>query len=82
MSKIILTRTEAEQVIDEGVKGDFEKHHRHNGGYQDIIFLRDGKYYLLTYLWFEDDGIYWDETYEAQEVIEAERVEKYWKTVD
>lgn len=79
---ITLSKTEVSEILDgDYIKGDFSKHHRHNGGYQDVIFKRDGKHYMFTYLWFEDDGVYWDETYEAQEVIEAEKTVKYWKFV-
>ena len=82
MANITLTKKQVSDILDgEYVSGDFEKHRRHNGGYQDIIFKKDGKNYLLTYLWFEDDGVYWDDLYEAVEVVEAERVVKYWKTV-
>ena len=66
---------------EEYIKGDFEKHYRHNGGYQDIIFKRDGKHYLTTYLWFEDDGISWEDEYEITEVHEVERVVKVWEAV-
>jgi hypothetical protein len=80
---LTLTKDEVRKILDgEYVKGDFEKHYRHNGGYQDVIFTRDGKHYQFTYLWFEDEGVYWDNTYEATEVVEAERVVKYWKKVE
>ena len=80
--KITLTKKEVQDILDgDYIKGDFEKHYRHNGGYQDIIFKKDNKHYTLTYTWFEDDGIYWNDDYEATEVIEAEKVIKYWKVV-
>ena len=79
---ITLTKAEVQNILDgDCIKGDFEKHHRHNGGYQDVIFTREGKHYRFTYLWFEDDGVYWEEPYVAQEVIEAEKTIKYWKLV-
>lgn len=83
-NRITLTKNEVCDLIDSDnyIRGDFEKHHRHNGGYQDIIFAQDGKRWLLTYLWFEDEGIYWDDNYDAYEVVEAEKVIKYWKLVD
>jgi hypothetical protein len=68
------------EVLDgEYISTDFEKHYRHNGGYQDIVFNRDGKNYRTTYIWFENDGIEWQDVYEAVEVVEAEKVIKYWK---
>jgi hypothetical protein len=80
--KITLTKAEVQEILDgKYIKGDFEKHHRHNGGYQDVIFGRDNKHYLFTYLWFEDEGVYWEDAYEASEVVESEKVIKYWKTV-
>jgi hypothetical protein len=82
MNIIKLTKEELIIILDgKYIKGDFEKHHRHNGGYQDIIFKRDEKYYMTTYLWFEDDGIYWDAEYEATEVKEVETVVKVWKPI-
>lgn len=83
-NRITLTKDEVCDLIssDDYIRGDFEKHHRHNGGYQDIIFKRGDKHFLLTYLWFEDDGIYMDDHYDAFEVVEAEKVIKYWKLVD
>lgn len=81
--KIKLTKQDVQKILDsEYIKGDFEKHYRHNGGYQDIIFKKDDKHFLFTYLWFEDDGIYWDDEYEAIEVVEAEKMIKYWKACD
>ena len=80
--KITLTKAEVSDILDgKYKKGDFEKHYRHNGGYQDVIFERDLKFYMFTYLWFEDDGISWEDPYEAVEVVEAEKVVKYWKVV-
>ena len=77
---ITLTKAEVRAILDgDYIKGDFEKHHRHNGGYQDVIFEREGKKYLFTYLWFEDEGIYWDDNYVANECAEAEKTVKYWK---
>jgi hypothetical protein len=85
MNIIKLTKADVNEILDERkyVKGDFEKHHRHNGGYQDIIFERDNKHYRFTYLWFEDDGIDWSSNeFEAVEVVESEKVIKYWKVVE
>ena len=84
MNKITLSKTEMQNILDreEYIKGDFEKHYRHNGGDQEIIFKKDDKHYQSTYLWFEDDGIMWMEEYEAVEVVEAEKVIKYWKVVE
>ena len=83
MNKITLSKKEMQDVLDgDYIKGDFEKHYRHNGGYQDVIFKRDDKTYLATYVWFEDEGISWDDTYEATEVVEAEKTVKYWKLVE
>lgn len=80
--KITLTKDEVEDILnDDYIEGKFKKHHRHNGGHQEVIFLRDNRHYLFTYLWFEDDGIEWDDNYEAQEVVEAEKVVKYWKYI-
>lgn len=81
---IIITKEELARILDSDdyERGDFKKHHRHNGGYQDIIFKRNGKNYLLTYLWFEYDGIYLENNYQAFEVVEVEKVVKYWKIVD
>lgn len=80
MNTIKLSQTEMQNVLDGTyIKSHFEKHHRHNGGYQDIVFSRDGKNYRTTYLWFEDDGILWDDFYDAVEVEECEKVVKYWK---
>lgn len=82
MNTISLTKSEVQEVLDgEYIKGDFDKHYRHNGGYQEVIFKRGDKHYRFIYLWFEDDGISWEDTYEANEVVEAEKVIKYWKTV-
>lgn len=80
--KIILSKEEVSDILEgEYIKGDFEKHYRHNGGYQDVIFKRDDKHYMFTYLWFEDSGIWWYDKYEATEVVESERIIKYWKVV-
>ena len=83
-NRITLTKKEVQALIDSDdyIRGDFEKHHRHNGGYQEIIFPLNGKRWILTYQWYEDDGIYWDDNYDAFEVVEAEKVIKYWKLVD
>ena len=82
MNKIKLTKKEIQSVLDgEYIEGDFEKHHRHNGGYQDIIFEKDGKNYRTTYLWFEDDGIYWSDNYDAIEVKQIERKIMVWESV-
>lgn len=81
--KIKLTKKDVQNILDgEYIKGYFEKHYRHNGGNQEIIFKKDDKHYLFTYLWFEDDGIYWSDEYEATEVVEAEKIIKYWKIVE
>ncbi len=80
--KITLSKEEVSDILDgEHIKGEFEKHYRHNGGYQDVIFKRGDKYYLFTYLWFEDDGIEWMDKYVATEVVEVEKIVKYWKVV-
>ena len=81
--KITLTKKEVSDILDTRgiIEGDFEKHYRHNGGYQDIIFQRDDKHYMFTYLWFEDEGISWENQYEATEVVQAEKLVKYWKVV-
>lgn len=81
--KIVLTEPEMQQVLDgDYEKGEFCKHHRHNGGDQDIIFEKGGKHFRTTYTWFEDGGIYWEGQYEATEVVKAEKVVSYWKAVD
>lgn len=83
MNIIKISKKEMQAILDgDYIKSEFEKHYRHNGGYQDIIFSRDGKYYRTTYLWFEDDGIYWADEYEATEVKEIEKVVKVWVNVE
>ncbi len=76
--KIKLTKQDVQKILDtypeEYVNDDFEKHHRHNGGHQDIIFKKDNKHYLFTY--------HWEDEYTAVEVVEAEKVIKYWKVVE
>ena len=55
MAKLRLLKESVQKILDgEYIKGDFEKHYRHNGGYQDVIFKHEGKHYRFTYLWFED----------------------------
>lgn len=82
MNTITLTKQEIQNILDgEYIKGDFEKHYRHNGGYQDVIFKRDDKYFMFVYLWFEDDGIYWDDSYTATEVHEVEKIIKVWEVI-
>ena len=50
MNTITLTKQEIQNILDgEYIKGDFEKHYRHNGGYQDVIFKRDDKYFMFVY---------------------------------
>jgi len=80
---ITLTKKDLQHILDceEYIKGDFEKHHRHNGGYQDIIFKKDDKHYRTTYLWFEEDGTSWLDEYEATEVREVEKIVKVWEAV-
>lgn len=80
---IIKISKEELQVILEGkyIEGDFEKHYRHNGGHQDIIFEKDGKNFRLTYTWFEDEGIAWESQYDCTEVHQVEKVIKVWEAV-
>lgn len=84
MAKIILSKAEMQDILDKEqyIKGDFEKHYRHNGGDQEIIFKKDDKHYITSYRWFEDEGILWNDEYTAVEVVEAEKVIKYWKVVE
>jgi hypothetical protein len=80
--KLTLTKAEMEQVLDgEYIKIGFEKHYRHNGGYETIVFKRDGKNYRTTYTWFEDDGISWDTSYTCTEVELKEVTTKEWVAV-
>jgi len=66
MNTIKLTKSDMQKILDgEYIKGEFEKHYRHNGGDQEIIFEKDGKHYSTGYRWFEDDGIDWLDEYEA-----------------
>jgi len=82
MNIIKLSKAEMTTILDgKYIKGEFEKHYRHNGGDQEIIFERDGKHYSAWYRWFEDDGISWEDEYEATEVALVERVMKVWETV-
>lgn len=62
-------------------KTGFEKHYRHNGGDETIVFERDGKHYQTSYRWFEDDGISWSENYECHEVEKREVVTVKWVSV-
>lgn len=82
--KITLTKADVSAIIDGGKyeKIHFEKHYRHNGGDDTIVFPRDGKNYMLTYRWFEDEGICWDPTYDADEVKLVEKVIKDWVQVE
>jgi hypothetical protein len=81
MNTINLSKSEMQEILNgKYIKGEFEKHYRHNGGYQEVIFENDGKNYSVTYLWFEDDGIYWDDKYEATEVKLVDKVVKVWET--
>ena len=82
--KIKLTKDEVKKILDSGdyIKGGFSPVSRINGGLQKIIFRKDDKHFMFTYLWVEYDGIEWVNEYEANEVVEAEKVVKYWKVVD
>ena len=83
MNTIKLTKSDVSKILDgKYIKGDFEKHYRHNGGYQEVIFKKDDKHYRFTYLWFEDIGVEWDNEYNATEVVESEKMVKYWKVVE
>lgn len=82
MSVITLTKQEMQEVLDgDYIKGEFEKHHRHNGGYQTIVFKRDGKHYETTYTTWEEEGIEWEDGYTAVEVEKSTKIIEYWKPV-
>ncbi len=83
MNTITLTKADLRKILDSEIylKGDFEKHNRHNGGDQDIIFEKDGKHYRTTYRWFEDDGLDWQPNYDAVEVKQVEQLVKVWVNV-
>ena len=82
MNTIKLTKKEMRNILDgEYIKGAFEKHYRHNGGDQEIIFERDGKFWISSYRWFEDDGIEWLDEYNAVEVKQVEEIVKVWKPI-
>jgi len=83
MNTIKLSKSQMNEILDgKYIKGEFEKHYRHNGGDQEIIFEKDGKHYSTAYRWFEDDGIYWQDEYEATEVKQVDKVVKVWETVE
>ena len=80
MRHITITKAQLSEILDgKYIRGGFEKHYRHNGGDQAIVFERDGKHYELCYRWFEDEGIDWQDTYEVLEVVAVETIVKVWK---
>ena len=79
---IKLTKAQMGEILDgKYLKGDFEKHYRHNGGTQVIIFEKDGKHWETAYRWFEDEGVDWWDEYDATEVHQVEKMVKVWEPV-
>ncbi len=80
LNTINITKKELSEILDSNssVYETREKHHRHNGEYVTIVFPKNSKHYILTYLWMEDDGIYWDDNYGAVEVKKIEKIVTDW----
>jgi hypothetical protein len=82
MNTITLSKSEMVDAIEIGEVIFEEKHHRHNAEYITIVFLHtDSKYYQVTYFRDENDGIQWNDSYEATEVKQVEVVVKKWVPV-
>ena len=59
-----------------------EKHYRHNGSLYEYVFMRDGKYYMISEYIFEDNGIGdWSWPVDAVEVEPREKVKIEWVRV-
>jgi hypothetical protein len=77
---IRLTKEEFQVVMDDGEVIERTKHYRHNYEYITIVFPYLDSFYRATYMHMADDGIYWEDTYDCDEVEQVEVLNTVWRT--
>lgn len=76
-----ITAEEFEEIRedDSTITTECEKHHRHNGSRYEYVFPRNGKFYMFSLWWFEDNGVDTSEfPIDAYEVKKIEVIAYKW----